>query len=79
MSLNFIHSLMSFKLVVACQKHRSKHLNLNCIYRIFYKIAKKSAKRTTDFDITNSERIYRKKDILQLDEISVSYSSVGGI
>jgi hypothetical protein len=27
---------------------------------------KKSAKRTTDFDITNSERIYRKKDILQL-------------
>jgi hypothetical protein len=28
--------------VVTCQKHRSKHLDLNCIYRIFYKIAKKA-------------------------------------
>ena len=43
-----------------------KASQLKCIYRILYKNAKKSAKRTTDFDITNSERIYRKKDILQL-------------
>ncbi|PQP33085.1 hypothetical protein C6A36_01085, partial [Desulfobacteraceae bacterium SEEP-SAG10] len=57
----------------SCQKHRSKHLDLNCIYRIFYKIAKKSAKRRTDFDITNPEPIYRKKDTLQISGFMVAY------
>jgi len=54
-----------------------KASRLKCIYRIFYKNAKKSAKRRTDFDITNSEPIYRQKDTLQIAKVAITVRLTG--
>ena len=38
---------------ITCQKHRSKNFNLNSIYRIFYKNAKRKSQANLPFILMN--------------------------
>ena len=48
---------------ISCQKCRSKNLNLNCIYRIFYKNAKKEAPNYPRISISHNLNPFPGKKI----------------
>jgi len=56
---------------ITCQKFRFKNLNLNCIYRIFYKIAKRQIPAKKIRPIENCIYAIRAKmsDIFQVFEV----------